>query len=86
MLWRRCVATAFFCATVDRHSLPKAGVNTIGYSHIDSATTPSSIGDIEIHKSKVTRFHDDGASSDSGVRLDIYVHTPATPRPSWAGI
>lgn len=49
----------------------------IGYSHIDSAITPSSIGDIEIHKSEVIRFHDDGTSSDSGIRLDIYFVEPA---------
>ena len=58
----------------------------IGYSYIDSVITPSSIGDIEIHKSEVTRFHNDGTSTDSGVQFEIYVHTPATPRPSWAGI
>lgn len=48
----------------------------IGYSYIDSAITPSSIGDIEIHKSEVTRFHDDGTSTDSGVQFDIYFVEP----------
>lgn len=44
----------------------------IGYSYIDSVITPSSIGDIEIHKSEVTRFHNDGTSTDSGVQFEIY--------------
>lgn len=48
----------------------------IGYSYVDSVTTTSPIGDIEIHKSEVTHFHDDGTSINSGVQFEIHFVDP----------